>query len=336
VADGALLLSGRYGARRRFLPPRARALAARLGQAGLAALGASLLVWLMLPLAPGDPVEMILAARRIDEPTAEQIALLRERFGLDLPLWLRFLHWLGAVLRGDFGLSWRTGQPVLAGLLQRLPATLQLVGLGFALSVGWSLVLALVSARWPGRWPDRAVLAYTRVAAAVPGFVLALLVLQFVVVGLGLGLVLSNGAGATLLLAAVVLGLDRAAGWTQLLRATLLDHLARGPADVARARGAAEGRILVTYALPPALLPWLTAVGVSLGGLIGGSPVLETIFTWPGVGQWVLQALSVRDVPVIQGFVLVAALAYVAASLLIDALALWLDPRLRAPGGPGA
>lgn len=313
------------------IPARApvRVAGARILQAVLAALGASVLVWLMLPLAPGDPVEMILAARRITEPTAEQIATLRERFGLDLPLWWRFVHWLGAVLRGDFGLSWRTGQPVLAGFAQRLPATLQLVGLGFVLSVGWSLALALVSVRWRGAWPDRAVLAYTRIAAAVPSFVLALLVLQFVVVGAGFGLVLSGGAGMTLLLAAMVLGLDRAAGWTQLLRATLLDHLSRGPADVARARGAGEGRILVTYALPPALLPYLTAVGVSLGGLIGGAPVLETIFTWPGVGQWVLQALSVRDVPVIQCFVLIAALAYVGASLLIDAVALWLDPRLR-------
>jgi len=307
-----------------------RALGLRLVQGALAALGASLLVWLMLPLAPGDPVDMILQARRVEEPTLEQIAELRARFGLDQPYWQRYLHWLAGVVQGDFGLSWRTGEPVWDGLIRRLPATLHLVGLSFVISVGWSLGLALVAARWVGRWPDKLVLAYTRVLAAIPSFVLALLLLQFVVVGLGVGLVLSGGTGATLVFAAAILGIDRAAGWTQLLRAGLIEHLSRGPADVARARGAQPGRVLVVYALPTAVLPWLTALGISLGGLIGGAPILETIFTWPGIGAHVLTALSVRDVPVIQAFVLIAALAYVAASLLVDALALMLDPRLRA------
>ena len=207
-----------------------RAFALRLVQAALAALGASLLVWLMMPLAPGDPVDMILSAGRIEEPTAEQIAVLRARFGLDLPFWQRYLVWLGDLLQGDFGLSWRTGEPVWDGLIRRLPATLQLVGLGFVISVLWSLALALMAARWVGRWPDRLVLAYTRLLAAIPSFVLALLVLQFVVVGLGVGRVLSGGSGATLVLAAAVLGIDRAAGWTQLLRAGLIEHLSRGPA----------------------------------------------------------------------------------------------------------
>lgn len=316
-------------------PARARGWPRALGriglQAGLAAFGASVLVWAMLPLAPGDPVDMILAARRIEEPTTAQIAELRARFGLDLPLWQRYLHWLGGVLRGDLGLSWRTGEPVAEALLRRLPATLQLVGLSLAVSVVWSLALALIAVRWAGRWPDRLVMAYTRVFAAIPAFVLALLVLQFVVVGLGLGQVLSGGAGITLVLAAVILGIDRAAGWTQLLRATLAEQMARGPADVARARGARETRILAVVALPPALLPWLTALGISVGGLIGGAPVLETIFTWPGLGAYLLQALSVRDVPVIQAFVLIAVLAYVAASSSVDALALLIDPRLRSP-----
>ena len=311
-----------------------RAFGGRLAQGLAAAFGASLLVWLMLPLAPGDPVDMILAARRIEEPTPEMITLLRDRFGLDLPLWQRYLHWVAGVLQGDFGLSWRTGEPVMHGILRRLPATLQLVGLSFVISVIWSLALALVAVQWLGHWPDRLVLAYTRILAAMPSFVLALLLLQFVVVGFGLGQVLSGGAGVTLILAAAVLGIDRAAGWTQLLRAGLIDHLGRGPADVARARGAKPSRVLVVYALPPAVLPWLTAVGVSLGGLIGGAPVLESIFTWPGVGQHVLQALSVRDVPVIQAFVLIAVLTYVGASLLVDTLAITLDPRLRSPQEP--
>lgn len=310
----------------------ARAPAAKILQAGLSVLGASLLVWAMMPLAPGDPVQMILAARRIEEPTLEQIAALRAQLGTDLPLWQQYLAWLRGVLSGDFGFSWRTGQPVMAEIAERLPATLRLVGTGLVISVVWSLALALVAARWVGQWPDRLVLAYTRVMAALPSFVLALLVMQFVVVGMGLGRVLSGGAGYTLVIAAMVIGIDRAAGWTQLLRAGLLSQMAQGHADVARARGASEGRILTRQALPGAALPFLTAVGISIGGLIGGSPVIEVIFTWPGLGEYVLMALSVRDVPVIQAFVLLAVLAYVGASLLIDLVALWLDPRLRGQG----
>lgn len=294
-----------------------------------ATVATSMLVWAMLPLAPGDPVEMILQAQNVEEPTDQQIANLRLRFGLDDPLWARYLSWAGNVMQGDFGLSWSTGRPVLDGLAARLPATLQLVMTGLVISLLWSLLLALVAACHVGRWPDRLVLGYTRVTAAVPAFILGLLVLQFVVVGMGIGQVLSSGSTATLVLAALVIGIDRAAGWTQLLRAALLEQMASGPADVARARGASEGRILTRYALPGAILPWLTAVGISLGGLIGGSPVLETIFTWPGLGQYVLQALSVRDLPIIQAFVMFAVLAYIGASLLVDLIAMLIDPRLR-------
>ena len=286
----------------------------------------------MLPLAPGDPVEHLLQAMNIEEPTPELIDEMRAEFGLDQPLWHRYGIWLGGVVRGDLGLSWQTGEPVSDAIARRLPATLALVFTGLFISIAWSLGLAFVSARWQGRWPDRLVLAYTRILAALPSFILALLALQFIVVGLGFGAVLSSGNLASFLLAAMVIGVDRAAGWTQLLRSALLEEMSKGAADVARSRGASEARILSRYALPGALMPYLAAVGMSLGGMIGGSPVIESLFTWPGLGQYALKALTVRDVPVIQAFVVMAMLTYVSASLLIDLVSALIDPRLRTGG----
>lgn len=309
----------------------AGAIAKRLLQALLTALAASVLVWALLPLAPGDPVLRIFEARHITEPNDLQIANLRAEMGLDRPLPLQFIHWLGRVAQGDLSVSYRTGRPVLGELLERLPATLLLLGTALVASIALSLLLALVAVFWRDRWPDRIILFYTQIGAALPTFVFALLVLQYLVVGAGIGKVLTNGAAALVLLPALTLAVDRAAGWTQLLRASLLDASAANYALVARARGASPGYVLRKHSLPNALLPFLTAIGISIGALIGGAPIIEEIFTWPGIGRYVLQALTARDFPVIQGFVLISGLSYVLASFVVDLVAMVMDPRLRRP-----
>lgn len=301
----------------------------RLAQAVLTALAATVIVWALLPLSPGDPVMRILEARFIHEPNDLQIANLRAELALDQPLPLQYAQWLGRIVQGDFSVSYRTGKPVLEEIGQRLPATLLLLGTALATSIFLALALALISVSWRGRWPDRIILLYTQIGAALPTFVFALLVLQYVVVGAGVGRVLSNGTLALVLLPALTIGVDRAAGWTQLLRASLLEAMNSNFAQVARARGASRWFVLSRHALPNGLLPFLTAVGVSIGALIGGAPIIEEIFTWPGLGRYLLQALSARDFPVIQGFVLLSGLAYVAASFLVDIAAMLLDPRLR-------
>lgn len=307
----------------------ATAILQRLFQAVLTALAATVIVWALLPLSPGDPVMRILEARFIHEPNDMQIANLREELALDQPLPLQYVQWLGRVVQGDFSVSYRTGRPVLTEIAERLPATLLLLGTALLVSVLVSLVLALVSVAWRGRWPDRLILLYTQIGAALPTFVFALLVLQYVVVGAGVGKVLSNGTLALVLLPALTIGIDRAAGWTQLLRASLLEAMNANFAQVARARGAGRWFVLWRHALPNGLLPFLTAVGVSIGALIGGAPIIEEIFTWPGLGRYVLQALSARDFPVIQGFVLLSGLAYVVTSLMVDLVAMMIDPRIR-------
>ncbi|WP_328794901.1 ABC transporter permease [Jannaschia marina] len=308
---------------------RLPAAAFRIAQAVLTAFAASVLVWALMPLAPGDPAERVLLARGVQDPTATEIEAARIALGLDRSLVTQFVSWLGDLLRGDLGQSFTSRLPVWQEIMERLPATFLLLSLALVVSTVVSLILALVAVAYRDRWPDRIVRLYTQIGAALPTFVFALLALTFLVVGLGMGRVLSEPTFKAALIPAFIIGLDRGASWTQLLRAGLLEAMASGYAEVARARGATERRILLRHALPNAILPFLTAIGVSVGALIGGAPLIEAIFSWPGLGAYVLEALAARNYPAIQGFVLIAALSYVTAALVVDLIALILDPRLR-------
>lgn len=305
------------------------AVLARVAQAVLTAFAAGVIVWALLPLAPGDVATRVLLARGVQDPSQAEILTARQELGLNDPLPVQFLNWFGGIFRGDLGQSFTSRAPVTQEILERLPATLLLLALALAFSVVLALFFALIAAAFRDRWPDRAIRLYTQVGAALPTFVFALLALSFVVVGFRMGRVLSDATWSAALIPAFIIGLDRAASWTQLLRAGLLKEMAGGYAEVARARGASERRILLRHALPNALLPFLTAIGVSVGALIGGAPLIEAIFTWPGLGAYLLEALSARNYPVVQAYVLIAALSYVAAALLIDLVAITLDPRLR-------
>ncbi|MEO0386451.1 MAG: ABC transporter permease [Pseudomonadota bacterium] len=301
----------------------------RIAQAVLTAFVAAVIVWAILPLAPGDVAERVLLARGMQDLTAAEIEATREALGLNAPLPAQFFQWLVGVLHGDLGQSFTSRAPVSQEILERLPATLMLLGLALVVSIALSLLLALIAAAYRDRWPDRLIRFYTQIGAALPTFVFALLALTFVVVGFQMGRVLADPTWTAALIPAFIIGLDRASSWTQLLRAGLLEAMSSGYAEVARARGASERRILLRHALPNALLPFLTAIGISIGALIGGTPLIEAIFTWPGLGAYLLEALAARNYPVVQGYVLIAALSFVTASLLVDLLALALDPRLR-------
>lgn len=301
----------------------------RIAQALITAFAATVIVWALLPLTPGDVATRVLLARGVDHPTAAEIAATREELGLNNPLHIQFFDWVGQVLQGDLGQSFTSRAPVTREIMERLPATVMLLGMALVFSAVLSLLFALIAAGYRDRWPDRLIQIYTQIGAALPTFVFALLALTFVVVGFQMGQVLADATWKAALIPAFIIGLDRAASWTQLLRAGLLDAMASGYANVSRARGASERRILIRHALPNAFLPFLTAIGISVGALIGGAPLIEAIFTWPGLGAFLLEALSARNYPVIQAYVLIAALSYVSAALLIDLIAILIDPRLR-------
>jgi ABC-type dipeptide/oligopeptide/nickel transport system permease component len=306
-----------------------RWIGARLAQTLLTVLGASLLIWALLPLAPGDPARRTLEAMGNDNPRPAEVEAMRAELKLDQPLPGQYLTWLGRAVRGDFSVSWQSGKPVSEEITKRLPATARLAVVTLLLSIGLALVLALIGASFQDRWPDAVARFLTQLGASLPAFLLGLLLLQFVVIRFGMGRVVASGSLADVWLPAFCLSLDRASEWAQLLRAGLLDALNARFTLTAAARGATRWRILWRYALPNALLPFLTVIGIGIGRLLGGVAIVEVVFSWPGLGSFAVTAITARDLPVIQGYVIFCTLTYVLASLLADIAGALLDPRLR-------
>jgi glutathione transport system permease protein len=304
----------------------------RVGQALLTLWVASVLVWALLLLAPGDPARAVLATNNITNPDPLQLRVERARLGLNGSAISRYGHWIAGAVHGQFGTSWAAGGTVSHQLGIRLGATLILTSAALALSLALALILALVAAWTPGRWPDHASRVVTLACLAVPSFLLGTLLIDLVVVRWGHFRVIATGGWSSVFLPAVTLSLGSAAVWARILRASLLEASGAGYLDVATARGAGKTRRLLVHALPNSLVPFLTVMGVGIAGLLGGAPIVETIFSWPGVGAFFVQSITASDVPVIQGFTLFAIVAYVVMSLAVDLIAMWIDPRLRPPG----
>ncbi len=306
-----------------------RRIVKRGAQMLLTLLGASVLIWLLLPLAPGDPALRTLQAMGIENPRAAEIAAMRRELQLDRSLPQQYVHWLRRALSGDLSVSWQSGKPVVQELRKRLPATALLAIVTLLLAIALALSLALCSAAFPDRWPDRVVQLLSQLGASLPAFLLGLLLLQFVVIEAGIGRVVAGGTLQDVWLPALCLAVGRAADWAQLLRAGLLDAMQARFILVAAARGASKIRLLFRYALPNALLPFLSVVGTGIGYLLGGVAIIEAVFTWPGLGSYVVSAIAARDLPVIQGFVIFSTLTFVVTTFLADVISALIDPRLR-------
>lgn len=305
----------------------------RVGQAGVSAAGGAVVVFALLALVPGDPARRVLNARGILDPSPEAVAAVRAELRLDDPLPQRFWEWFTGLLRGDLGVSWRSGQPVGEEFLERLPATAILTTAGLVLAVVLSLALGLLAAARPGGWPDHLARVLSTSVLVVPGFLLGVVLLDLVVVELGMGRVIADGSWRTVFLPALVLALGAAATWSRVLRAALLEARGAPFLRVSRARGAGPVRRLLGHELPNALPPYLTMIGLGSAALLGGAPIVETVFTWPGVGRFTVEAITARDMPVVTGFTIIAVLVYVVVSLLTDLLTAALDPRLRPARG---
>ena len=306
-----------------------RAVGARLVQALVTLAGAGVLVFGMLAVTPGDPARRVLEARGVSEPSPPAITAVRAELRLDDPLLVRFARWAADAVTGNLGISWRTGQPVAQEFADRLPATLRLTGAALALAVALALLLGAVAAAAPGRWPDVVSRLVALGMLAVPGFVLGVVVLDVLVVGAGLGRVIADGTWATVFLPALTLALASGASWSRVLRTGLLEARSAPYLRVSAARGAGRWRRLGVHELPNAAAPFLTVVGLGTAALIGGAPIVESVFTWPGVGRYTVEAINARDMPVVVGFTLVAVVVYVVTSLVVDLVCAMIDPRLR-------
>ncbi|HSE94706.1 MAG TPA: ABC transporter permease [Methylomirabilota bacterium] len=302
---------------------------------GLTLVGVSLLVFGMVRLIPGTVVEQLLGQAAMASP--EVLASFRRFFGLDRPLHVQYLDWLAGVLRGDLGVSWLSGRPVLALFLERLPVSAELG----VLAVGWSLAIGLpagvASAVWRGGARDGAIRVLATFGLSLPAFWQGTVLILLFSVYLGWmpslqWVPFSRAPAANLLtmaLPALTLGTATAAMITRMARSSMLDILGREYVRTARAKGLPEGRVNVRHALRNALIPVVTVAGVQLGYIVGGIVVVEDVFTLPGVGRLLLDAIFQRDYPVVQGVILLLATAFMALNLLVDLLYGVLDPRLR-------
>ncbi|MGH8885559.1 MAG: ABC transporter permease [Egibacteraceae bacterium] len=305
-----------------------RGLLRRLTQAAFTILGASVLIWALLPLAPGDPAVFVLTARGNRTPVPSQIEAVRVELGLDDPWMLQYGKWLAGLTRGELGNSYRTGKPVTADLVTRALPTLRLAAAAVALGAGLSLVAGLVSAAFAGRWPDHLIRLYAAAFASIPSFVLGIVLLQIVVVWSGRGSVVADAGWGDVWLPAACLAAPIAARWIQILRVGLLEAAGAGYHLVVAARGAGPARLLLVHALPNALLPFMTAVGLGIVYFLTGTAVIEAVFTWPGLGLHLLHAVRDRDLPVIQAIAVLATVGFVGMSMLVDAIARLIDPRV--------
>ena len=278
-------------------------------------------------LAAGDAVDALYESLGTSV-SDEVLAAKRAELGLDQPFLTQYAAWLGGVLRGDMGASYISGAPVFSEFLSRLPNTLLLAGAALLLTVSVSIPLGILAAVRQNRLTDWLIRICSFIGNSMPGFFVSLLLLLVFAVRLQWLPVYGGGAGS-LILPALTLSISMSARYTRQVRAAVLEELGRDYVTGARARGVREPVILWRSVLRCAMLTILTLLAMSLGSLLGGTAIVESIFLWEGVGKWAVDAISMRDYPVIQAYVMWMALIYVLVNLAADLLYRRLDPRIR-------
>ncbi|MCI0414017.1 ABC transporter permease [bacterium] len=283
------------------------------------------IVFSFLRILPGDPVEAMLGegAQQAD------VESMREQLLLDQPLWRQYVLYLWNVLHGDFGSSWSFQMPVTELILSRFPATVEMAVAGMLIALMIAFPLGILAAKHPNTWTDRVTTIFAVSGAAIPHFWLGPLFILLFSITIGWFPVSGRGSLAHLVLPALTLGTALAAILMRMLRSSLLEELRADYIRTARAKGASEMRILFGHAIRNALLPVVTLLALQFGSLLTGAVITETIFSWPGLGRLLIQAIFSRDYPLVQGCVLIFAMLYLFANLIADLLYGVLDPRIQ-------
>lgn len=284
----------------------------------------SLIVTLLSHLS-GDPARLMLPERA----TQEDVQRLRRALGLDQPIYVQYYRYMRGVLRGDFGTSLQYRLPNIELFLDRVPATLQLTVAAMALALAVSLPIGIISAARRNSWIDYIARFVAVIGQAIPFFWLGIVLILIFAVTLKVLPTSGRGGLKHLVLPSLTLSTYPLARITRLLRSSMLEVLGQDYMRTARGKGLTESRVIVGHALRNALLPVVTVVGLEFGNLLGGAVITETIFAWPGVGRLAIDAVSMRDYPLIQTIVLVSALTFVLINLVMDILYTYLDPRIR-------
>lgn len=307
-----------------------------VGLAAITLVLASIVIFIGVRLLPGDPAQVLAG----EQASPELLAAIREQFGLDQPLWVQYLRYVGEALQGNLGMSTRNNIPVTDLLLQRLPVTLELTALALAVAIIVGVSAGIVSAVKQGRFPDYVANGLGLIGLSVPSFWLGLIaILLFsvtwhVLPASGFVPFTTDPAGNLrgMVLPALVLGVGLSAVLMRQTRSALLGQLSADYVRTARSKGVGRGTE-VRHALRNSLTTVVTVLGLQLGGLIGGAIITEQIFVLPGFGKLMVDSVSSRDYPVLQGAVLLTVTAYIVVNLLVDIAYAYLNPRIRLNGG---
>ena len=298
-------------------------------------LGVVTAVFLLIRLVPGDVVTYMIGLEgSLPQGRVED---LKRLFGVDRPLHVQYADYVGNVGRGNLGKSLRTGRPVGPELARRFPVTIQLALMGLLAAIAIGVPIGILAALRRGRLADYLATTFVLIGLSVPSFWLAILLILFFALRLGwlpptgfisLGESLSENL-RHMLLPALSLGLILAAASTRIVRSSLLEVLERQYIRTARAKGLRESAVVLRHALRNALIPVVTVIGLQFGTLLGGTVIIEQIFSLPGIGRYALEGINLRDYPVVQGAVLAIALAFVLVNLFVDLCYGFIDPRIR-------
>lgn len=299
----------------------------RLVQLVVILIGLSFLTYLLMYISPGDPAQKKLNAQGISV-SEEVLEATREDMGLNEPFLVRYAKWLGSAVTGDLGTSYKDDMPVSAKLTKALGYTATLSAVSLALALIVSLPLAVITAVKKDGILDRIVRLFSFIGNSLPNFLISVLLMYLLCVKLQLLPVIADKSVKGLVLPCLALSIPICSRFVRQFRAEILEQLGREYVIGARARGVKSSVILFKNVLHNAAIPILTIVALSIGGLLGGSVVVETIFRWPGLGKLAMDAISARDYPVIQGFVIFTSCVYVLINLLADILYRKLDPRV--------
>lgn len=316
--------------------------------------GVTLITFTISHLVPGDPAQLMAGPRASDEA----IAALRAQLGLDRPLYVQYLTFLGNLVQGDLGVSVLTQRPVLQELVGYFPATIELMLVSLTLSIALGVALGIAAAVYEGRWIDHVLRLIAIVGVSAPRFVTALLLLLFFYGELNLlpgggrfdpalamppsvtGFLLIDSllagdfvafadAAMHMILPTLTLAVSTSGGFMRLARTSMLEALAQDYIRTAQAMGLRRRTIILRHAFRNALMPLVTVIGMAVGTLLFGSVIVETIFAWPGAGSYVLNAIFSLDFPVIMGFTVIVSVVYVVTNLVVDLVYLVIDPQIR-------
>jgi peptide/nickel transport system permease protein len=288
-------------------------------------LGVATLVFSLIHLVPGDPVQSMLG----ESASPEDIAEMRGRLGLERPLYAQYVSFLKGAGTGNLGTSLRTNQPVTAAIAERLPATFELAFAAMFVATCIAIPLGIVAAVGAGTHVDHAATTIALLGISVPNFWLGPLLAIVFSVTLGWLPVSGRGTAAHLILPAITLGAPLAAVLARMTRASVIEELRELYVLAARARGVSRVRAVLKHAFRNSLIPIVTVIGLQVGAVLTGAVITETIFAWPGVGRLLIQSISFRDYPLVQGCILLIAVTYVAMNLITDLVYGLLDPRIR-------